>query len=173
MTVIGWIQILLFCLIVVALTPPLGGYMTRVFGGERTLLSPILRPVETAIYKIAGVNESSEQHAVTYTIGMLLFHAGGFVLLYALLRPAALVASGGPCCSRPCRDRRGSAHGIRPVAASAGPYPVPPVGPGCPALTGRSRRKRPPRPGRSRARRPRGSRSRPGPGRPGPPRPRS
>jgi potassium-transporting ATPase potassium-binding subunit len=91
MTVIGWIQILLYCLIIVALTPLLGGYMTRVFSGERTFLSPILRPVELAIYKLAGVNERSEQHAVTYTIGMLLFHAGGFLLLYALMRFQALL----------------------------------------------------------------------------------
>ena len=57
MTLIGWSQILPFCLIIVALTPPLGDYMTRVFSGERTFLSPILRQVEIAIYKIAGVNE--------------------------------------------------------------------------------------------------------------------
>ena len=48
MTAIGWIQILLYCAIIVALTPPLGGYMTRVFNGERTFLSPVLRPVEAA-----------------------------------------------------------------------------------------------------------------------------
>ena len=47
MTLIGWIQILLYCAIVVALVPPLGGYMTRVFNGERTFLSPVLRPVES------------------------------------------------------------------------------------------------------------------------------
>ena len=46
MTLIGWIQILLYCAIVVALVKPLGGYMTRVFNGERTFLSPALRPVE-------------------------------------------------------------------------------------------------------------------------------
>ena len=45
MTVIGWTQILLYCAIIVAITPPLGAYMTRVFNGERTFLSPILRPV--------------------------------------------------------------------------------------------------------------------------------
>jgi potassium-transporting ATPase potassium-binding subunit len=89
MTVTGWIQILLYCLIIVALTPLLGAYMTRVFSGERTFLSPILRPVELAIYKLAGVNESSEQHAVTYTIGMLLFHAGGLLILYVLMRAQA------------------------------------------------------------------------------------
>jgi len=86
MTAIGWVQILLFAAIIVALTPPLGAYMTRVFGGERTFLSPVLRPVELAIYKIAGVDERQEQHAVTYTVGMLLFHVGGFLILYVLMR---------------------------------------------------------------------------------------
>jgi potassium-transporting ATPase potassium-binding subunit len=86
MTAIGWLQILLFCAIIIALTPPLGAYMTQVFNGERTFLSPVLRPVEVAIYKIAGVDERHEQHAVTYTIGMLLFHIGAFVILYALMR---------------------------------------------------------------------------------------
>jgi len=86
MTAIGWVQILLFCAIIIALTPPLGAYMTRVFNGEPTFLSPVLRPVETAIYRMAGVDERHEQHAVTYTVGMLLFHVGGFVFLYALMR---------------------------------------------------------------------------------------
>jgi potassium-transporting ATPase potassium-binding subunit len=89
MTVIGWIQILVYCGIIVALTPLLGAYMTRVFSGERTFLSPVLRPVELAIYKLAGVNEQREQHAVTYTIGMLLFHAGGLLILYVLMRAQA------------------------------------------------------------------------------------
>ncbi len=91
MTVTGWIQILLYCLIIVALTPLLGAYMTRVFGGERIFLSPILRPVELAIYKIAGINEHNEQHAVTYTIGMLLFHVGGLIILYVLMRAQAIL----------------------------------------------------------------------------------
>ncbi len=50
MTTIGWIQILLYCAIIVAITPVLGGYMTRVFNGERTFLSPVLRPVEAVLY---------------------------------------------------------------------------------------------------------------------------
>jgi len=86
MTAIGWGQILLYCVIIVAITPALGAYMTRVFNGERTWLSPILRPVEIAIYKISGVDERQEQHAVTYTVGMLLFHVGGFLILYVLMR---------------------------------------------------------------------------------------
>ncbi|MGO9701199.1 MAG: potassium-transporting ATPase subunit KdpA [Xanthobacteraceae bacterium] len=91
MTVIGWAQILLYCAIIVAITPPLGGYMTSVFCGERTFLSPILLPVERAIYKAAGVDERHEQHAVTYTIGMLLFHLGGLVVLYVLMRIQAIL----------------------------------------------------------------------------------
>jgi potassium-transporting ATPase potassium-binding subunit len=91
MTVLGWIQILLYCAIIVAITPVLGAYMTRVFSGERTFLSPILRPVELAIYKAAGIDERQEQHAVTYTVGMLLFHLGGLFIIYALMRLQAFL----------------------------------------------------------------------------------
>jgi len=86
MTTIGWIQIALFCAIVVALTPLLGGYMTRVFNGERTLLSPVLQPVERLLYRSSGIDETQEQHWLTYTVAMLLFHVVGFVFLYALIR---------------------------------------------------------------------------------------
>ena len=86
MTVIGWLQIILFCAIIVALTKPLGWYMTRVFNGERTFLSFALRPVEAALYAAGGVDERREQHWLTYTIAMLLFHVGGFIILYALMR---------------------------------------------------------------------------------------
>jgi K+-transporting ATPase ATPase A chain len=86
MTLIGWIQILLYCAIVVALVRPLGGYMTRVFNGERTFLSPALQPVEALLYRYGGVDATREQPWLTYTVAMLLFHVGGFVILYALLR---------------------------------------------------------------------------------------
>jgi potassium-transporting ATPase potassium-binding subunit len=89
MTIIGWVQILLFCAVVVALVRPLGGYMTRVFNGERTFLSPLLRPVERALYVAGGVNESREQHWVSYTVAMLFFHVGGFLILYLLMRMQA------------------------------------------------------------------------------------
>ncbi len=91
MTAIGWIQILLFCAIVVALVKPLGWYMTRVFDGGRTFLSPVIRPIELALYWIGGVDEKREQHWITYTVAMLLFHAGGFLILYALMRLQALL----------------------------------------------------------------------------------
>ena len=91
MTIIGWIQIILFCAIIVALTPVLGAYMTRVFNGERTFLSPVLRPVEAALYWVGGVDEKREQHWLTYTVAMLLFHVGGFAILYALMRFQAVL----------------------------------------------------------------------------------
>src|SRR6202795_1156975 len=91
MTAIGWIQIILYCAIIVALTKPLGWYMTRVFNGERTFLSPMLRPVETGLYWVGGVDERREQHWVTYTVAMLLFHVGGFLILYLLMRTQGML----------------------------------------------------------------------------------
>ena len=86
MTVIGWIQILIYCAIVVALVKPLGWYMTRVFTGERTFLSPVLRPIESGLYRAGGVDEKGEQHWLTYAVAMLFFNLGGFLILYVLLR---------------------------------------------------------------------------------------
>ena len=60
--------------------------MTRVFAGERTLLSPVLRPIEVGIYKLCGVDENEEQHWVSYAVAMLAFSFAGFVLLYAIQR---------------------------------------------------------------------------------------
>src|SRR6202171_3107457 len=91
MTAIGWIQILLYCAIVVALVKPLGWYMTQVFNGERTLLSTVLRPVEIVMYRLGGAREKREQHWLNYTIAMMLFHVGGFLILYALMRFQAIL----------------------------------------------------------------------------------
>jgi len=86
MTSNGWLQIALFCLIVIAITRPFGGYMTRVFAGEWTPLSPLLRPVERFIYWCCGVEESEEQPWRSYAVSMLFFGVAGFVTLYALQR---------------------------------------------------------------------------------------
>jgi K+-transporting ATPase ATPase A chain len=86
MTINGWIQILIYCVLVTALVLPLGWYMTRVFNGERTFLSPVLRPIELVLYWVGGIDEKREQHWLTYAIAMLLFNAVGFLLLYAILR---------------------------------------------------------------------------------------
>ena len=66
--------------------------MTRVFNGEATFLSPVLRPVERGLYWICGVDERREQHWLTYTVAMLLFHVGGFLIIYGLMRLQAVSA---------------------------------------------------------------------------------
>src|SRR6202158_4051965 len=86
MTMNGWIQIALYSVIIIAITKPVGGYMTRVFKGERTLFSPVLRPIERVLYGISGVDELEEQHWVTYGVAMLFFSLAGFLSLYALQR---------------------------------------------------------------------------------------
>src|SRR5579863_7720373 len=82
----GWLQIALFSVIVIALTRPFGGYMTRVFNGERTFLHPVLHPVERAIYWCCGIDEKEEQHWLTYAVALLFFSVVGFLTLYALQR---------------------------------------------------------------------------------------
>ncbi len=91
MTINGWIQIALFSAIIVALTRPLGGYITRVFAGEKTSLSPLLRPLERGIYRLCGVDEKVEQHWLTYAVAMLFFSIAGFATLYALQRLQAVL----------------------------------------------------------------------------------
>src|SRR5215475_760357 len=86
MTPNGWIQIGIFAAIILLITAPLGGYMTAVFHGERTFLSPLLRPLERLIYALCRVDEKEEQHWTVYGVAMLMFSVMGFVSLYALQR---------------------------------------------------------------------------------------
>jgi potassium-transporting ATPase potassium-binding subunit len=102
MTTNGWIQILVFCGIVILLVKPLGSYMFRVFSGERTLLSPVLNPLERGLYRISGTAESEEQHWTAYAAALLFFNLAGFLVLYFLQRfqgglpfnPAGMTAVG-------------------------------------------------------------------------------
>jgi K+-transporting ATPase ATPase A chain len=86
MTINGWIQILVYCGIVVLLVKPLGGYMYRVFNGDRTFLSPILGPVERGLYRISGTSEREEQHWTTYAAGIMFFSLASFLVLYFMQR---------------------------------------------------------------------------------------
>jgi K+-transporting ATPase ATPase A chain len=72
--------------LVILITKPFGGYMTRVFNGERTPLRVVLHPIEVGIYKLCGVREDEEQHWVSYAIAMLAFSFAGFVIMYAIQR---------------------------------------------------------------------------------------
>jgi K+-transporting ATPase ATPase A chain len=86
MTIIGWVQVALFIAVIAVLVRPLGFYLTKVFAGEKVLLSPVLRPVENAFYAIAGVKAKEEHGWKGYLLAMLTFHVFGFALLYAILR---------------------------------------------------------------------------------------
>ncbi|WP_267354708.1 MULTISPECIES: potassium-transporting ATPase subunit KdpA [unclassified Methylobacterium] len=91
MTLNGWIQIALYCAVVLALVKPLGSYMTRVFTGERTFLSPVLGPVERGLYRVSGIDARQEQHWLAYMGAVILFHVLGFAVLYAMLRLQAVL----------------------------------------------------------------------------------
>ena len=91
MTANGFIQIALYCVVVTLLVKPFGFYMTRVFNGERTFLSPLLRPVERVIYSLSRVNEREEQSWIGYGLAMLTFSLAGFLALYALQRLQAVL----------------------------------------------------------------------------------
>jgi K+-transporting ATPase ATPase A chain len=86
MTVNGWLQIALYCAIILALTRPLGGFLTKVYAGERTFLTPIAGPLERGLYAAAGVRPDTEQRWTTYGLAMLAFHVAGFAAVYAILR---------------------------------------------------------------------------------------
>jgi K+-transporting ATPase ATPase A chain len=74
MNVFGWLQVIIFLVVILALAKPLGSYMARVYGGERTLLHPVLGPVERFIYRLAGVKPESEMSWKDYTLALLLFN---------------------------------------------------------------------------------------------------
>jgi potassium-transporting ATPase potassium-binding subunit len=91
MTINGLLQIILFAGLVTLTVKPLGVYMAAVFEGRRTLLSPLLQPVERVLYRLCGVRADDEQHWTGYALAMLAFSLAGFVLLYALLRLQAFL----------------------------------------------------------------------------------
>ena len=91
MTLNGWLQILLFLAVVLAVTKPLGLFMTRVFNGERTFLHPLLRPVERLIYRLTGVDERREMRWTEYAVAMLLFSLVSMLLLYLMQRLQGLL----------------------------------------------------------------------------------
>jgi len=86
MTANGWLQIGFFLLAILAVTPPLGRFMTRVFNRERTFLDPVLRPIERLIYRSTGVDETHEMRWTEYAAAMLLFSVVSMVVLYLIQR---------------------------------------------------------------------------------------
>jgi potassium-transporting ATPase potassium-binding subunit len=82
----GWLQLLVFTGVLLLMVRPLGGYMARVYRGERTLLSSVLGPLERGLYRLAGVDPAREMTWQVYAGAVLLFSAAGFAFLYVLLR---------------------------------------------------------------------------------------
>ncbi len=91
MTFNGWLQILIFFGLILAVTKPLGVFMTRVFNRERTFLDPLLRPIERLIYRLTGVDEKREMRWTEYAVAMLLFSFVSMVVLYFLQRLQGLL----------------------------------------------------------------------------------
>jgi K+-transporting ATPase ATPase A chain len=85
-SVYGWLQAIAFFALVCALTKPLGLYMTRVFSGERTFLSPVLAPVERGFYRVCRIDPQREMNATNYLFAIFAFSAVALVYLYVLLR---------------------------------------------------------------------------------------
>jgi K+-transporting ATPase ATPase A chain len=86
MTANGWIQIVIFLALVLAVTKPMGVFMTRVFNRERTFMDPVLRPIERLIYRTTGVDENHEMRWTEYAFSMLLFSLVPMLLLYLMQR---------------------------------------------------------------------------------------
>src|ERR1700730_13972008 len=86
MTLNGWLQILVFFLIILLVTKPLGVFMAHVFNREKTFLDPVLRPIERLIYKLTGVDEKREMRWTEYAVTMLLFSFVSMLVLYVIQR---------------------------------------------------------------------------------------
>jgi K+-transporting ATPase ATPase A chain len=86
MTANGWLQIFVFLLVIFAVTPILGSFMTRIFNRQRTWLDPVLGPIERLIYKLTGVDERREMRWTEYAIAILMFSVVSMLVLYVMLR---------------------------------------------------------------------------------------
>ena len=86
MTANGWLQIVIFLALILAVTKPMGVFMTRVFNRERTFMDPVLRPIERLIYRLTGVDENHDMRWTEYAFAMLLFSAVSMLLLYLMQR---------------------------------------------------------------------------------------
>jgi K+-transporting ATPase ATPase A chain len=91
MSLASMVQYTLFLVVVTLLVKPVGGYLVRVFAGQKTFLDPAMRPVERLIYRLAGINPDRQMNARQYSVAFVLFGLVGTLLLYAILRVQSLV----------------------------------------------------------------------------------
>ncbi|MGB6193179.1 MAG: potassium-transporting ATPase subunit KdpA [Terracidiphilus sp.] len=86
MSLNGWLQILLFIVVVLFLAKPMGSYLTRVFERRRTFLDPVLDPCERLLYRLAGIDPQREMRWTEYATAMLIFSAATLLLTYLVQR---------------------------------------------------------------------------------------
>ncbi len=86
MTVTGWIQIVVLIALLTASTPLLGGYMAKVYRGDRVTLTVVLGPIERLLYRGFGVDRRQEQRWTEYARSLVLFSAASWLILYVVLR---------------------------------------------------------------------------------------
>lgn len=91
MNIYSWIQIIFYMVVLLALAKPLGSFMARVYQGERTILAPMLSPVERFLYRVSGVNPEEEMNWKTYAIATLIFNFLGLLMVYLLQRAQAVL----------------------------------------------------------------------------------
>jgi K+-transporting ATPase ATPase A chain len=86
----GFLQIAIFCALIVAVTPVLGGYMARVFRGERTFLDAIAGPPERLTYRLLRIDPERGQDWKAYARSVILFSLAGWLVLFLILRTQTL-----------------------------------------------------------------------------------
>ncbi|MBI5296464.1 MAG: potassium-transporting ATPase subunit KdpA [Chloroflexi bacterium] len=91
MNLYGWLQIILYLVVLLALVKPLGTFMAKVYQGERTFLEPVLGPVERFMYRLSGVNPGEDMSWKTYAVAVILFNAFGLLAVYLLQRFQAVL----------------------------------------------------------------------------------
>ncbi|MFA5839328.1 MAG: potassium-transporting ATPase subunit KdpA [Candidatus Margulisiibacteriota bacterium] len=105
MKVVDYLQVIIFCLVLIGLTPPLGLYMARVFEGKKTFMSLVLAWLERILYRVSGINQDEEMDWKVYTKSLLFFNLLGFIFLLILqlvqhilpLNPANLLGVAWDC----------------------------------------------------------------------------
>ena len=86
MNIYGWLQVIIYLGVILALAKPMGSYMARVYGGEKTFLRPVFGPVERLIYRLGGVKSDDDMSWKEYALALLLFNVLGILVVYALQR---------------------------------------------------------------------------------------
>jgi K+-transporting ATPase ATPase A chain len=86
----GFLQIAIFCALIVAVVPVLGAHMARVFRGERTFLDPVARPLERSTYRLLRIDPERGQDWKGYARSVILFSLAGWLVLFLILRTQTL-----------------------------------------------------------------------------------